>query len=104
MNTMVVKENEKNGQNRYHKEDDDTSSLHQQLQLERLPEAAALSTSNSVDALNKTISSSLSKDALLSSNSVKLPPYKGKSNRDQTLEKSKGKGNKITSKMKGSFY
>ena len=101
---MVVKENEGNRQNRHQQEDDDTSSLHQELQLERLPEAAALSASNSVDALNKTILSSSSKDSLLSSDSVKLSPYKGKSNRDQTLENSKDKSNKITSKMKGKDY
>jgi hypothetical protein len=101
---MVVKENEGNRQNLHQREDDDTSALHQELQLERLPEAAALSTSNSADALNKTISSSSSKDSLLSSNSVKVSPYKGKSNRDQTLEHSKGKGNKIPSKRKGNDY
>ena len=104
MNIMVVKENERNRQNRHEREDDDTSSLHQELQLERLPKASALSTSNSIDAFNKTILSSSSKDSLISSNSVKSSPYKGKLNRDHTLEYSKGKANKITSKMKGNKY
>ena len=54
MNIMVVKENKRNRQNRHQREDDDTSSLHQELQLERLPKAFALSTSNSIDAFNKT--------------------------------------------------
>ena len=104
MSIMAVKENERNKQNRQQREDDDALSLHQELQLERLPAAAAFSNVNSVDALNETISSSSLKDSLLASNSLKLPPLKGKSNRDQNLESSKSNGKKIKSKMNGNHY
>ena len=97
MNVVVAKKSTETNQ---HKQEDEYSTLPQHPQTEMLPEAAALSATNTDDASNETLSSL--KDSLPSSHkSLKSSSYKGKSDRDQKSRTAKQNDKKKPSKLKG---